>query len=94
MRMRRRKPSWLDQWVARFQHRWETSSQYRAVVAAVCGLVLIVLMCSCTGILATVANAGLASFGGGGSGSGNTNTGRRADGHPMPIRLRRGWWRW
>src|SRR5579872_7312103 len=60
-----RRPSWLDQWVARFQYRWETNPQYRAAVAGVCGLILIVLMCSCTGILATVANAGLANIGGG-----------------------------
>jgi hypothetical protein len=77
--MRRRKPSWLDQWVYRFQHRWETNAQYRAAVAGVCGLLLIALMCSCTGILTTAANAGLASFGagGGGSNSGGSNTGTK-----------------
>ena len=73
-----RRPSWLDQWVYRFQHRWETNAQYRAAVSGVCGLVLIVLMCSCTGLLATVANASLAGLGGGGAnGSGNSNTGTK-----------------
>ena len=76
--MWRRKPSWLDQWVYRFQHRWETNAQYRAAVSGVCGLVLIVLMCSCTGLLATVANAGLAGLGGGGGANGGTgNTGTK-----------------
>src|SRR5579872_2831001 len=70
-----RRPSWLDQWVYRFQHRWETNPQYRAAVSGVCGLVLIVLMCSCTGILATVTNAAFAGAGGSNGGSGNTNTG-------------------
>jgi hypothetical protein len=70
-----RRPSWLDQWVYRFQHRWETNPQYRAAVSGVCGLVLIVLMCSCTGILATVTNSALAGAGGGNGSTGNTNTG-------------------
>ncbi|HLZ24243.1 MAG TPA: hypothetical protein VKQ30_19190 [Ktedonobacterales bacterium] len=71
-----RRPSWLDQWVYRFQHRWETNAQYRAAVSGVCGLLLIVLMCSCTGILATVTNSAFAGAGGGNSGGlGNTNTG-------------------
>jgi hypothetical protein len=72
-----RRPSWLDQWVYRFQHRWETNAQYRAAVSGVCGLVLIVLMCSCTGLLATVANAGLAGLGGGGANGGTGNTGTK-----------------
>jgi hypothetical protein len=78
--MRRRKTSWLDQWVYRFQHRWETSPQYRAAVAGVCGLLLIVLMCSCTGLLALVTNSALAGASGGSnssSDSGNANTGTK-----------------
>jgi hypothetical protein len=74
--MRRRQTSWLDQMVYRFQHRWETSPQYRGAVAGVSGLILIVLMCSCTGVLATVANAGLGSLGGGGTGN-SSNTGTK-----------------
>jgi len=71
-----RRPSWLDQRVYRFQHRWETNPQYRAAVAGVCGLLLIILMCGATGILATVTNAAFASSGGGTT-SGNSNTGTR-----------------
>ena len=73
-----RRPSWLDHWVYGFQHRWETSPQYRAAVSGVCGLLLIVLMCSCMGVVATVTNTAFASIGGGsGGGAGNTNTGTR-----------------
>jgi hypothetical protein len=52
-----------------FQHRWETNPQYRAAVSGVVGLVLLVAMCSCSGIVSAMANTTLASMGIGASGS-------------------------
>jgi hypothetical protein len=73
----RQRGSWLDQMVYRFQHRWETSAQYRATTAGVVGLVVLVAMCTCTGAMATAANAALSSIGLGGSAAGpdSANTG-------------------
>lgn len=76
---RRRYPrvSWLDALVYRFQHRWETNPQYRAAVAGVVGLVLVVLMCGCMGVVSLTANSALAGIGlaGAASGGGSANTG-------------------
>ncbi|MGZ3663989.1 MAG: hypothetical protein ACXWQR_09825 [Ktedonobacterales bacterium] len=66
-----RRDSWLDRIVFNFQHRWETNAQYRATVSGVVGLLLIVAMCSCTGIVSALANGALASVGLG-TGSGPT----------------------
>ncbi|MGZ6392189.1 MAG: hypothetical protein ACXWQZ_23370, partial [Ktedonobacterales bacterium] len=66
-----RRNSWLDRIVFDFQHRWETNPQYRATVSGVVGLLLIVAMCSCTGIVSVLANGALASVGLG-TGSGPT----------------------
>ncbi len=75
-----RRDSWLDRMVYSFQHRWETNSQYRAAVSGVVGLVLLVAMCSCSGIVSAMANTTLAGMGFGASGSagqgnGSPNTG-------------------
>ncbi|WIG59572.1 MAG: hypothetical protein OJF49_002319 [Ktedonobacterales bacterium] len=71
--------TWLDRIVHRFQHRWETNAQYRAAVSGVVGLVVILSMCACMGVMTTAANATLASLGLGSAststGSSNTNTG-------------------
>ncbi|HEX8032512.1 MAG TPA: hypothetical protein VF510_01620 [Ktedonobacterales bacterium] len=66
-----RRNSWLDRIVFNFQHRWETNPQYRATVSGVVGLLLIVAMCSCTGVVSALANGALASVGLG-TGSGPT----------------------
>jgi hypothetical protein len=70
--------SWLDDRIRRFQHRWATNPQYRAAMTGVLGIVLVVLLCSCTALVTAGANVALANlgFGGGGSdqGSGNTST--------------------
>jgi hypothetical protein len=72
--------SWLDRLVRAFQHRWETSAQYRAIVSGLIGLTLVILLCGSFGIVATVTNAALAGLGltasqqTGFSGSQNTGT--------------------
>jgi hypothetical protein len=50
----------LDQMVHRFQDRWETDHQFRTMVSGVLGLVMIVALCSCMGVVTTVANSALA----------------------------------
>lgn len=77
-----RRDSWLDRIVYSFQHRWETNAQYRAAVSGVVGLLLIIAMCSCTGIVSAMASGALASVGlgntsaaTGNQGSGTLNTG-------------------
>jgi len=77
-----RRTSWLDSIVYRFQHHWETNSQYRAAVSGVLGLVLIVSLCTCTGVLSQTAGLALAAVGLGNGGPGgplgtpNTGTNR------------------
>jgi hypothetical protein len=79
-----RRPQWaaprvsaLDHAIRRFQDRWETNSQFRATLSGVLGLVMIVALCSCMGVVTTVANSALAGVNGSrnADGSGNTNTG-------------------
>lgn len=70
--------SWLDSIVYRFQHHWETNPQYRAAVSGVVGLVLILSLCTCMGVLNRTAGAALAAvgFGTGDAGPlGTPNTG-------------------
>lgn len=55
--------SWLDSIVYRFQHNWETNPQYRAAVSGVVGLVLILSLCTCMGVLNRTAGAALAAVG-------------------------------
>jgi hypothetical protein len=70
--------SWLDDLIERFQHRWETNPQYRAAMSGVLGLVFLITMCTCVGLVTAGANVALASLGFGSSssdqGSGNTTT--------------------
>ncbi|HEX5548969.1 MAG TPA: hypothetical protein VFX24_16305, partial [Ktedonobacterales bacterium] len=79
-----RRPQWagprismLEQAIRRFQGRWETNRQFRAMASGVIGLVMIVALCSCMGVVTTVANSALAGFSAArDSGTtGNTNTG-------------------
>jgi hypothetical protein len=49
--------------VRRFQDRWETNPQYRAMISGVVGLTLIVTLCTCTGVMTLVTNNALASLG-------------------------------
>ncbi len=65
--------TWLDQMVRRFQDRWETDPQYRALVSGVVGLVLVVTLCACTGLLTLEGNTLLASVGLTNSSSGGNN---------------------
>jgi len=57
--MRRR--SGLDRLIYRFQDRWETDRQFRAMVSGVLGLVTIIALCSCMGVVTTIANNTVAS---------------------------------
>jgi hypothetical protein len=73
-----RRISWLDQFVRRFQDRWETNPQYRSLVSGLVGLVLVLTLCACTGLLTVAGNNVLASVGltNSNSNSGvNSNTG-------------------
>ncbi|WIG59579.1 MAG: hypothetical protein OJF49_002326 [Ktedonobacterales bacterium] len=58
-----RPTSWLDQFVYRFQHRWETDPRYRSVVTGVVGLALVLTICACMGVMTTTANSALAAIG-------------------------------
>jgi hypothetical protein len=63
--------NFIDEIIARFQHRWNTDAQYRAMLSGVFGLACIVALCSCAGIVSMVTNNAMASAGfttgGGGS---------------------------
>lgn len=74
--------SWLDGVIESFQHRWETNPQYRATMSGVLGIVFLVFMCGCVGIVSAGANVALNSLGfGGGNNSnaapGDQNTGSK-----------------
>jgi hypothetical protein len=79
-----RRPQWsasrisvLENAIRRFQDRWETNSQFRAMLSGVLGIVMVVALCSCMGIVTTVANSALAGVNASrdANGSGNSNTG-------------------
>ncbi|MGE5333729.1 MAG: hypothetical protein ACM3N4_03440 [Nitrososphaerota archaeon] len=57
--MRRR--SGLDRLLFRFQDRWETDRQFRAMLSGALGLVMVVALCACMGVVTTVANNAFAS---------------------------------
>lgn len=59
--------SFLDQLVDRFRHRWETNRQYRAAFSGVVGLVVLIALCSCAGIVSSVTTRVLATSGFGSS---------------------------
>ena len=68
----------LDRMIHRFQDRWETDRQFRAMLSGVLGLVMVVALCSCMGVVTTVANsalAGVSAARNSGGPSQNTNTG-------------------
>jgi len=71
--------SWLDDLIQRFQHRWETNAQYRTAMSGVLGIVLLLFLCSCVGLVTTGANVALASlgFGTGASDQSSGNTGTK-----------------
>jgi hypothetical protein len=71
--------SWLDDLIERFQHRWETNPQYRAAMSGVLGLVFLITMCTCVGLVTAGANVALASLGFGSSSGdqGGSNTGTK-----------------
>jgi hypothetical protein len=87
-RVRRRftRLTWLDVLVYRFQHRWETNSQFRAAATGLIGLIVVIGMCSCMGVTGAVANRVLA---GTGSGPGipnlDTGTGKLAAATAFPT---------
>jgi hypothetical protein len=80
-----RRPQWaasringLDRIIHRFQDRWETNRQFRAMLSGLLGLVMIVALCSCMGVVTTVANtalAGVSAARDSTGNSGNSNTG-------------------
>src|SRR5262245_38319977 len=72
--------SWLDDLLHRFQHRWETNPQYRAAMSGVLGLLLLIFLCTCVGLVTTGANVVLATLGFGSITSadhGNNSTGTK-----------------
>jgi hypothetical protein len=78
--MRRgRRISWLDAITYRFQHRWETNPQYRAITSGVVGVLVLVTICGCMGLVTTGAQVALAGLGVGtthaAAGGGNPDTG-------------------
>jgi len=68
-----RRYSRLDYFVRRFQDRWETNPQYRAMVSGGVGLVLILTLCTCTGVMTVVSNNALVSLGLASSGNNGNN---------------------
>jgi hypothetical protein len=72
--------TWIDDFLERFQHRWETNSQYRAAMSGVLGLDLLITVCGCIGLVSIGATSvlhamGIGATGGGGSNVGHTNGG-------------------
>ncbi len=55
--------TWIDDFLERFQHRWETNSQYRAAMSGVLGLVFLITICACVGVVSTGANSVLHAMG-------------------------------
>jgi hypothetical protein len=62
--------NFLDEIVARFRERWETSPAYRARMSGVIGLATLMGICSCMVIFSLIANSAFASVGFGGGGGG------------------------
>lgn len=67
--------SFLDVLIARFKDRWETNPQYRAAMSGVLGLVTLVAICACAGIISTVASSVLLASGFGPTSNGNPQSG-------------------
>jgi len=73
----------LDGAIERFQHRWETNPQFRATMAGVLGVIFLVFMCACVGLVSVSTQSALAAMGFGGSNNnsadqGSTYTGAKA----------------
>jgi hypothetical protein len=62
--------NFLDEIVARFRDRWETSPAYRARMSGVIGLAVLMGICSCMVIASLIANSAFASVGFGSGGGG------------------------
>jgi hypothetical protein len=80
-----RQASWLDGFVRRFEHSWQTTPRYRAAVSGVAALVFLLVICSCAGITSAVANSVLAGGGGANTQSNNTGTGKLAASTAFPT---------
>jgi hypothetical protein len=55
--------TWIDDFLERFQHRWETNPQYRAAMSGVLGLVFLITICGCVGVVSTGATSVLHAMG-------------------------------
>lgn len=55
--------TWIDDFLERFQHRWETNPQYRAAMSGVLGLVFLITICACVGVVSTGATSVLHAMG-------------------------------
>lgn len=75
--MRRR--SGLDRLIFRFQDRWETNRQFRAMLSGLLGLVMVIALCSCMGVVTTVANNTFANVSAARDAGVNSNTTQNAD---------------
>src|SRR5579871_3935597 len=67
--MRMTRKTWIDDFLERFQHRWETNPQYRAAMSGVFGLVFLLTLCGCVGFVSVGATSVLHALGIGSSGS-------------------------
>lgn len=85
-----RRISGLDALIARFRHRWETDRQYRAAMSGIIGLVVVVSMCGCMGIVSVMANGALTGggflAGTGGQQSGGGGVAQAIPSFPTPTR--------
>ncbi len=63
-----RRPNALDRALQRWQHRWETDRQFRAVWSGVAGLLIVVGLCTCMGTVSTIVSTTVAGIAGASSG--------------------------
>ncbi len=55
--------NWIDDFLERFQHRWEMNPQYRAAMSGVLGLVFLITICGCVGAVSISATSVLHAMG-------------------------------
>jgi len=55
--------TWIDDFLERFQHRWEMNPQYRAAMSGVLGLVFLITICGCVGAVSISATSVLHAMG-------------------------------
>lgn len=72
--------SFLDVLIARFRDRWETNPQYRAAMSGVLALVTLIALCSCAGIVSSVAGNVLMASGLGPTSNANPQQGSSTGG--------------